>query len=325
MRGSRAGTLLVLVAALSACAADLPADQVAGGRNALSWNEDVDLAALEIAVGSKSSVEQQVLGHLAGEALAAAGADVIDQIDLGGTLEVRDAQLGGLIDLYWEYTGTGWVELLREIGPSRDPEELAEAVTETDLDENGIAWLAPAPADSSFAIATGPEVADGLAVTTISDLGGLLADDTDGVVVCLPEGGTFRDDPTGLSGLGRALESPLSDEQVVLVPAADLVPAVEAGLFCPFGQVLRTSPQLLGADLALLEDDVGAFLIRNPTVTVRAEVLTEFPQVADLLDPVAAALTDEVLQALNAAVVDDGEEPRTVAREWLVDEGFADL
>jgi osmoprotectant transport system substrate-binding protein len=47
--------------------------------------------------------------------------------------------------------------------------------------------------------------------------------------------------------------------------------------------------------------------------------------VADLLDPVAAALTDEALQALNAAVVDDGEEPRTVAREWLVDEGFADL
>jgi osmoprotectant transport system substrate-binding protein len=217
------------------------------------------------------------------------------------------------------------VELLREIGPSSDPEELADAVTETDLDENGIAWLAPAPADSSFALATGPNVVDDLAVTTISDLGASLADDTEGVVVCLPEGGTFRDDPTGLPALGRALEAPVDEEEVVLVPAADLVPAVEVGVFCPFGQVLRTSPQLLGADLQLLEDDVGAFLIRNPTVTVRAEVLTEFPEMADVLDPIAAALTDEALRALNGAVVVDGAEPRTVAREWLVDEGLADL
>ena len=96
-------------------------------------------------------------------------------------------------------------------------------------------------------------------------------------------------------------------------------------MYCPFGQVRRTSPALLDADLRLLEDDIGAFLIRNPTVTVRAEVLAEFPGIAEVLDPVAAALTDQALQSLNAAVVVDGVEPRTAARSWLVDEGFADL
>lgn len=321
----RISTVLAAAGLLAAsCAADLPAEGAGPAEGALNWNDDVDLGELEVAVGSKSTVEQLVLGHLAVEALAAAGAEVIDQLDLGGTLTVRDAQLGGLIDLYWEYTGTGWVELLREIGPSTDPDELADAVTETDLDENDIAWLEPAPANSSFAIATGPDPADTVSATSISELGDLLADEVEGAVICLPEGGTFREDPTGLARLGRALDRPVSPEQVVVVPAADLVPAVEAGLFCPFGQVLRTSPALLGADVELLEDDVGAFLIRNPAVTVRAEVLTEFPAIADVLDPVAAALTEEELQMLNAEVTFAGRDPRTVARAWLVDEGLAD-
>jgi osmoprotectant transport system substrate-binding protein len=323
----RLGLVGAVVAAgvlIGACAADLPAVDTDAGDAALSWNDDVDLAGLELAVGSTSTVEQQVLGHLAIEALTAAGAEVIDQVDLGGTLVVRDAQLGGLIDLYWEYTGTGWVELLREIGPSDDADELAEAVADTDLDENAISWLSPAPANSSFAIATGPNVADGLSAETISELGELLEDEAEGVVLCLPDGGGFRDDPTGLPGFARALELEPADDQIVVVPRADLVPAVEAGVFCPFGQVRRTSPTLLDADVDLLEDDVGAFLIRNPAVTVRAEVLAEFPGIADVLEPVAAALTDEQLQLLNGAVAVEGREPRQIARAWLVDEGFAD-
>jgi osmoprotectant transport system substrate-binding protein len=322
---ARVGSAAVVLAlVVAACAADEPAEDTRPDPTALSWNDDIDLTGLQLAVGSKSSVEQQVLGHLAVEALGATGADVIDQTDLGDTLVVRDAQLGGLIDLYCEYTGTGWVELLREIGPSPDAAELAEAVTETDLDENAIAWLSPAPANSSFAIATGANVAEGLAVDTLGELGELLEAGTEGVVICLPEGGSFRDDPAGLAALGRALELAVGEDQVVPVPAADLVPAVEVGLFCPFGQVLRTSPALLGADVRLLEDDVGAFLIRNPTVTVRAEVLGEYPEIADVLEPVAAALTDQELRALNAAVAVDGQDPAAAARDWLVDEGFAD-
>ena len=319
--------LLLMVAIgsalLGACAADLPETADTRGGDVLSWNDDVELSSLEIAVGSKSTVEQQVLGHLAIEALAASGADVVDQVDLGTTLEVRDAQLGGLIDLYWEYTGTGWLELLREIGPSSDPEELAEAVTETDLDENDIAWLMPAPADSTFALIASSAVADELEVTALSGLGPVLEED-DRAVICVPEGGTFEREPAGLPALLSALEIPETDDQVVEVPAAELVEAVEAGAFCPFGQVRRTSPQMVGADVQVLDDDVGAFVPRNPTVTVRAEVLAEFPELADVLDPVATALTDDVLQMLTAAVTIDGAEPRAVARQWLVDEGLAD-
>lgn len=316
--------LAVSLAALAVgCAADLSDDEASRPSSGLTWVDDVDLEGVDLAVGSKSTVEQEVLGWLAVEALAAAGADVVDQVGLGDTLEVRDALLGGLIDLYWEYTGTGWVDLLREIGSSRDPDELAEAVREVDLDENAVAWLTPAPANAAFGLIRGSQLDGPLDVDTVGELGRLLAEGEQGAVICVPAGGRFRADPDGLRALAEALELRERASWLVPVDGDDLVPAVEVGVFCPYGQVLRTSPQLVDADVALLEDDAGAFIARNPTVTVRAEVLAEHPGIEDVLDPVAAALTEAELQALNAAATGDGN-PRAAARDWLVDQGLAD-
>ena len=96
-------------------------------------------------MGSPSRPVDLLLGWIAAEALVAAGADVTDDLDLGDTQDTREAQLAGLVDLYWETTGTGWLALLREIGPSDDPEQLYEDVRDEDLEENGIVWLPPAP------------------------------------------------------------------------------------------------------------------------------------------------------------------------------------
>jgi osmoprotectant transport system substrate-binding protein len=315
----------VALAVLSGCTADNITTPAPTSSDALTWAEDRELSDLTVAVGAKSTPEQEVLGWLAVEALEANGAEVIPQIELGTTLEVRDALLGGFIDLYWEYTGTGWVDLLREIGPSADAETLAEAVAETDLDENAVAWLAPAPANSSFAVARGQAIDDSIVADSISDLGDLLVDDDAGVVLCVPDGGRFRTDPNGLAGLGAAVDDPIDAARIVPVPGADLVAQTEAGVFCPYGQILRTSPQLVGVDLELLDDDVGAFLIRNPAVTVRAEVLAASPEIADVLEPVTALLTDEELRELNASVAEEPAGARSVARAWLVDQGLADF
>ena len=135
-------------AVAGACTADIPSEDAASsGADALEWTgtPSPDLGDLELTVGSKSSAEQEILGWIAVEALRAAGADVQEEIALGSTVVIREAELAGLIDLYWEYTGTGWVELLRQTGPSSDPDELYDAVREVDEEENGIEWLSPPP------------------------------------------------------------------------------------------------------------------------------------------------------------------------------------
>jgi glycine betaine/choline ABC-type transport system substrate-binding protein len=61
----------------------------------------------QFTVGSENFTEQEVLGHIAIEALKAADATVIDRTSLGGNEDVRKALVDQEVDLYWEYTATG--------------------------------------------------------------------------------------------------------------------------------------------------------------------------------------------------------------------------
>jgi osmoprotectant transport system substrate-binding protein len=64
-------------------------------------------------------------------------------------------------------------------------------------------------------------------------------------------------------------------------------------------------------------------VIYNPSLTVRSEVLDDVPEIEDVVTEVTAELTDEVMRELRAEVEIDGRPPRTVAREWLEDQGIA--
>ena len=108
-----ATAVLVLAAACSS-------DQATGETGPPA--DRIQLDGADIAVGSKTDTEQLVLGYMAVELLDAAGAEVIDQVNLGDTGRLREALLAGEIDLYWEYTGTGWLVHLGESDPPADPE-----------------------------------------------------------------------------------------------------------------------------------------------------------------------------------------------------------
>ena len=74
----------------------------------------IDLSGATFTVGSKEFTEQNVLGQIAVQALEAAGADVKDL-----TTHHRQHQRPHRphrpveIDMYWEYTGTGWTTHLQ--------------------------------------------------------------------------------------------------------------------------------------------------------------------------------------------------------------------
>ena len=79
---------------------------------------------------------------------------------------------------------------------------------------------------------------------------------------------------------------------------------------------------MLTLDLAVLDDDKKTFPQYNAAVTVRKEFLDQYPQIADVLEPVSAKLTNEVILELSVKIDGDGEDPAVVARDWLVKEGF---
>jgi osmoprotectant transport system substrate-binding protein len=317
-----ATALLGLTALLaSACGGDTDLSDAGGGGDGAaagggSIAEDYDLSGASLTVGSKEFTESVILGQITSAALQAAGADVSDQTGLTGTDTVRAALESGDIDLYWEYTGTGWVNILGNT-TEQLPDDLFAAVSEADA-ANGIAWLEPAPFEDTYRIATSAELAEQEGLETTSDVAEFVAANPDQGTLCAASEFLNRDD--GLPGLQQAYGFEFSD-----VVELDLgLVYTQIGESCAFGEVFSTDGRILSNDLVVLEDDRDFFVPYNGAVTLRQEVLDANPDIADLLGEISQQLTDETITALNARVDVDGEEYADVAQDFLRENGFID-
>lgn len=287
-------------------------DAAGGG----SIAEEYDLSEASLTVGSKEFTESVILGQITIAALQAAGADVADQTGLTGTDTVRAALESGDIDMYWEYTGTGWVNILGNTTENL-PEDLFAAVSEADA-ANGVAWLEPAPFEDTYRIATSAELAEQEGLETTSDVAEFIAANPDQGSICAASEFLNRDD--GLPGLHEAYGFEFTE-----VVELDLgLIYTQVGDSCAFGEVFSTDARIVSNDLVVLEDDRNFFVPYNGALTVRQEVLDENPEIAEIMAPISELITDEVITELNSQVDNDGEQYADVAQKFLQENGFID-
>lgn len=276
----------------------------------------------QFAVGSESFTEQEVLGNITIEVLEAADATVIDRTGLGGNEAVRAVLESGEIDLYWEYTATGWLVHLSETSSIPNPQEQYDAVARQDLEENGIRWLDPAPGNDTYAIAASEKTGRDLGVETISDLKRLVEDRPEEATLCLNNDDDFRTRFDGLPGLERAYGFQFPEENLIEMSVDAVYNATDEAEICNFGVVFTTSGFIRELDLHLLEDDKAFFAVYNPALTVRQEVFEQYPQLRKIFAPISQELDTETLRKLNYAVDVQGESPERVARTWLRENDF---
>jgi len=155
-----------------------------------------DLSGVDITVGSKDFTEQLVLGELIAQAFQAAGANVTNQVNLGGTQVNRAALLSGDIDVYPEYNGTGWTVHLGRMDPAFDPDQLTANVAAADLEENGIRWLGRSPFNNTYGFAVNQDFVDANGAPTLQDMADFLAANPDATVCMESE---FPNRPDGLA------------------------------------------------------------------------------------------------------------------------------
>ena len=86
--------------------------------------------------------------------------------------------------------------------------------------------------------------------------------------------------------------------------------------------MFTTDGRIVALDLQVLEDDRNFFPKYNVALVLAEATHKQYPQLEDLMGPVAEKLTDEVMLELNAKIDVDGREPADVAFEWLKNEGF---
>ncbi len=317
--GPRGGVLSLVLAACSVPTAGgfVPKGQLAGPL------EDVkSLDGARIAVGSKNFTENVLLGKMAIILLQSAGANPVDLTNIPGSAAARQAMLDDRIQAMWEYTGTGWITYLGHDKPIPDEEKQYVAVRDEDLEKNKLVWLKPAPMNNTYGFAITQESFDKYKISKLSEMKKVPVDER---TFCVESELINR--PDGLKGMLEKYDVPLGDPQGV--PEDNLSTFQTGAIYdatakgeCTFGEVFTTDGRIVALDLKVLEDDRNFFPKYNVSLVLTDEVAKKYPQIADLIAPVAEKLTDEVLLQLNAEIDVEGREEADVAFEWLKKEGF---
>ncbi|GAA1590205.1 glycine betaine ABC transporter substrate-binding protein [Leucobacter aridicollis] len=275
---------------------------------------DGELSGASITVGSKEFTESHVLAQITALALENAGAKITDQTGISGSATVREALVSKEIDIYWDYTGTGWVNVLGNTTENL-PADLHAAVAEADA-ANGIAWLEPANFENTYRIAVKSDFAKANGIATMTDVADYVNANPKDAAICAASEFINRDD--GLPGLQDAYGFKFSE---IVELDLNLI-YTQIGESCSFGEVFSTDARVISNDLTVIDDNDGFFVEYAGAVTLRQETLDEYPAIATILAPISEALTNEAITELNGKVDNDGEDPRDVAEEWLTAEGF---
>jgi osmoprotectant transport system substrate-binding protein len=280
-------------------------------------------AADTITVASKIDTEGALLGNMIVLALQKAGLTVASRIGLGPTNIVRAALLNGEIDLYPEYTGNGARFFKRESDPAwKRAASGYELVKTLDRERNGLVWLAPAPANNSWAIAVRRDLAQSAGTT----LEGFARYVNAGGRVRLAGSAEFVESPGGLPAFQEAYGFSLTQRQMLVLAGGDTAATMRAAAEGISGvnaaMAYGTDGAVAALNLVVLADEKGAETVYEPAPVVRAAVLAAHPEIEAALDPVFRSLTLDRLQQLNALIAVDGEDAHAVAQTYLTAQGL---
>lgn len=272
------------------------------------------LKGVTLNVAGKNFTEQLLLCELTAQRLESQGATVKRTCNVSGSNAVRAALTSGAVDMYWEYTGTGWLAL-QQTAHVNDPHALYVKLAALDKQKNNIVWLPPAAANNTYAVAASAGTAHELGVSTLSDYARLVHTDPAKASFCGASEFFGRDD--GWPGLQKAYGFSLPKGDVAELAEGPIYNAVAKGNPCNFGEVFATDGRISALHLTVLQDDMKFFPPYNLSLNIRGDVLQKHPQIADVMAPVSKLLTTSELQKLNAQIDVQGKSPEEVASTWL--------
>ena len=268
-------------------------------------------------MGSKDFTENIMLGQIAVHLLKAHGAEVEDKTNLGGTVTNRKALLSGEIDLYWEYSGTGWIEHLKNTEPIADSAEQFKATSEADKKQNKIHWVGPTPLNNTYGFAANGDLAKEEGPFDFDSMAAYLKENPD-TKVCMET--EFPDRPDGLVLWEEATGYKIPQSQIQILDTGLIYTETSDGK-CDFGEVFTTDGRIQALNLELVEDP-GAMILYNLSFTFNDAVYKKNAEVYDeLADTIFKDLDEEKMAELNAQVDVEGMSAEQVAQKYLEEIG----
>src|SRR3954469_16071191 len=230
-------------------------------------------AAQGIVIGAKEFTEQLLVAEMTAQLLRARGLQPHKGTGFT-TPGVRDLQERGIVDVYWEYTGTALTTFNR-VTEKLSPEEAYARVKARDA-ERGLVWLAPSKVNNTYALAMRQADAASKGIGSISDLARRVQA---GDVFRLAATGEFVARADGLKPLERAYGFQFGYGNVVGMDIGTIYAVLHRASEFNVGVVFETDGRIPAFNLAVLRDDRRFFPSYILVPVVRKATLERLPQI----------------------------------------------
>ncbi len=261
-----------------------------------------------IRVGSKDFTEQEILCYMTSHAIENnTDINVETECNLGGAQVVFSALTNDNIDLYIDYAGTDYTDIL-DHKPISDVDKVYKTIKKEMKQKYNIEVLDQMAFNNTYALAVTKETAEQYNLKTISDLTRVSNELTIAPTL------EFINREDGLPGLKKAYGLEFKD--TIGIDGSPRYTALQNNN----AQVIdafTTDGLLRKFNLVVLEDDKNFFPPYNAIPLVRGDTLKENPEIEDILNKLGTYLTDEVMQDLNYQVDELGNSPEQVAINYL--------
>jgi glycine betaine/choline ABC-type transport system substrate-binding protein len=310
---------LALTLGIAACG-DSDDSTTAGsdeGETAGAIESNPDNGKVTLTIGSKNFPEQEVLGEIYAQALAAAGYKVKSALNLGSETVALKAVKTDQISGYPEYASTALTSFF-----GLEPEEVPADATEAwekanaEFEKEGLEAFEPTPFASANAVGTTKETADKYELETVSDLEGVSEK------LSLYGSPECRQRIDCLAGLEKLYG--LKFKSFTPVDIALRYPVLEKGQ-ADLSILFTTDPQLSAESdkFVILEDDKEVFPAGNVIFVTKKTVAEEAgPDFEETILQIQEGLDLKVMQELDARVELEKETPKEAATAYLESAGY---
>ncbi|MBN1555092.1 MAG: ABC transporter permease subunit [Phycisphaerae bacterium] len=269
----------------------------------------------DVVIGSKEFSEQLLLGEMLAQTIEEnTDLTVKREFGLGGTMICHAALVNGEIDMYPEYTGTGYLSVLNiESQGPLDASRVYKTVKEQYQNKFEVEWLAPYGFANTYALAVRQKDAGKYNWKCVSDLKGRAGNMTAGFT------GEFMERADGYPGLSKTYGYKFGKAEDI---SPDLMyEALKQGDVDVIA-AFSTDGRLEAYNLRVLQDDKNYWPPYDAATLVRQETLQKHPQLKPALDKLAGKIDVPTMQRLNYEVAGKQRPIKEVAREFLQAEGI---
>ena len=230
----------------------------------------------------------------------------------GGTSNIHPAMIKGDFDLYPEYTGTGWLVILKK-DTLLPPDQLFSELQKEYSREYGLKWVAPYGFNNAYSLAVSNEMAKKYNLKTFSDLA-LYPD-----LFTFGAEYDFYEINDGYADLCAYYN--LKFKKNLDMDIGLKYEAMRSGKIDVIN-IFTTDGQLSHANLTILKDDKHFFPSYYCATIVREETLKEHPVLERILEKMNGILTDQEMADMNYKVDVEHRTEREVAVEFLKKKGL---